>query len=86
MDSLYLCYLQRSCVHQTGATPEPIERRASHSLTFSANPEQVPEIRDLLEKSLQQICKRMQRGKRTQVYQGVLSLFPLTQPEKEKSS
>lgn len=65
---------------------EPIERRASHSLTFSANPERVAEIRDLLEKCLQQICKRMQRGRRTQIYQVILNLFPLTQPEKEKSS
>jgi uncharacterized protein (TIGR02147 family) len=56
---------------------EPLENRSNTGLTFAANPARLPEARRMIEGFQRRLCRTMQGGRKTALYQLSLAVFPL---------
>ena len=55
----------------------PIELRTARSTTMAIDPEKLPAAKAMIEDFISELCKFLESGKRSQVYQLALSLFPV---------
>jgi len=63
---------------------DPIEIRNMSGMMMVADPALIPEAKKLIEECSKKVSRLLQSGRKTQVYQFHVSLYPIQKPKKEK--
>ena len=56
---------------------DPVESRNMSSMTMTIDPEKIPAAKQMIEEFTQRICQFLESGKRTEVYELGITLYPL---------
>jgi uncharacterized protein (TIGR02147 family) len=60
---------------------DPLDQRAHYAVTLTIDPEKLPKAREMILKFLENLDDYLESGKRKQVYQAAVQLFPVDYPD-----